>query len=196
MLKRGLDLLIAIPGVVMAAPLMLVIALAVKLTSEGPVFFHQPRVGQANRIFDVIKFRTMRVGGTDHAGARSASRTDDRITRVGGFLRKTSLDELPQLLNVIFGTMSIVGPRPHALGSTAGARLFWDADARYWQRGVVRPGITGLAQVRGFRGATHLEEDLVNRVQADLDYLLGWSIWRDLRIIFQTAKVLVHPNAY
>lgn len=194
--KRSLDLAISIFALIMLAPVMLAIGAAIKLTSRGPVFFRQTRVGEANRVFDVMKFRSMRFEATDEQGAKSASRDDDRVTSIGRILRSSSLDELPQLFNVVAGSMSLVGPRPHALGSKAGARLFWDADSRYWQRGAVRPGITGLAQVRGFRGATPREEDLVNRLQSDLDYLVDWSIWRDLRILVRTASVMTHRNAY
>jgi lipopolysaccharide/colanic/teichoic acid biosynthesis glycosyltransferase len=160
------------------------------------VFFVQERVGWGNRLFKMYKFRSMWFEKTDHSGFRSASRRDDRITRVGGFLRKTSLDELPQLFNVLKGDMSIVGPRPHAVGSTAEDRLFWEVDERYFNRHAVKPGLTGLAQVRGFRGATLTRRDLSNRVQADLEYLSGWSLWRDLAIIVRTLKVLVHRNAF
>lgn len=118
------------------------------------------------------------------------------MTRVGRFLRRTSIDELPQLLNVLKGDMSIVGPRPHALGSQAGDKLFWQVDHRYWQRHSLKPGITGLAQVRGFRGATETETDLSSRLQADLEYLDGWSILRDIQIIFATFGVLAHDRAY
>ena len=196
LLKRGLDLAVTLPAALVLAPVLIAAALAIKLTSPGPVFFRQPRIGQANRHFDMLKFRSMRVQALDTAGSRSTSKDDDRITTVGLFLRKTSLDELPQLLNVLKGEMSIVGPRPHALSSTAEDRLFWEIDGRYWQRGSVKPGMTGLAQVRGYRGATHRIEDLTNRLQADLEYLTEWSIWKDIAIIFKTAKVLVHPNAY
>lgn len=196
MLKRALDLAITIPALIILAPLLVLIAVAIKLDTRGPVFFRQARIGQANRHFNVLKFRSMRTEATDAGGDRSASKSDDRITAVGGILRKTSLDELPQLLNVLSGEMSVVGPRPHALGSTAEDKLFWDIDTRYWQRAAVKPGMTGLAQVRGFRGATSFEADLTNRLQADLEYLVDWSIWKDLKIIFKTAKVLVHPNAY
>lgn len=195
-LKRALDLGVAIPALVLCAPLLLVVAAAIKLSSPGPIIFRQPRLGQGNKIFQVLKFRTMRVEKTDTHGRLSASHTDARVTRVGRLLRRSSLDELPQLLNVIKGEMSIVGPRPHALGSTAGEYLFWHIDQRYWQRAAVRPGITGLAQVRGFRGATQCEEDLRGRLQADLEYLSHWSIWKDLVILFKTSRVLVHPNAY
>ncbi len=195
-LKRCLDLGVVVPALLLLLPIMLMIALAIKLDSRGPIFFRQERVGRSNRIFNVLKFRSMRVEQLDHGGARSASRDDDRITRVGGFLRKTSLDELPQLINVLLGDMSVAGPRPHALASTAEDALFWNIDPRYWERGAVKPGMTGLAQVRGFRGATVTRADLTNRVQSDLDYLTGWTIWRDIGIILRTVKVLVHRNAY
>jgi exopolysaccharide biosynthesis polyprenyl glycosylphosphotransferase len=195
-LKRVLDLAITLPALVMMAPVMLGIAIAIMLSSRGPVFFRQARVGQGNRIFQVLKFRTMRIEASDASGLVSASRDDDRVTPLGRFLRRSSLDELPQLLNVLMGDMSIVGPRPHALASTAESALFWHIDNRYWERGAVKPGITGLAQVRGHRGATLRRADLTNRLQADLEYLAGWSLWRDLGIILRTAKVLIHPNAF
>jgi lipopolysaccharide/colanic/teichoic acid biosynthesis glycosyltransferase len=195
-LKRGLDLTIAGPALLLLAPLMLAIALALKLESRGPVFFRQERVGRGNRIFEVLKFRSMRFEVSDRAGHRSASLADDRVTKVGKFIRRTSLDELPQLINVVKGDMSIVGPRPHALASTAGDSLFWQVDSRYIHRHVIKPGMTGLAQVRGYRGATRCAADLTNRLQADLEYLSGWTIWRDIRIIFRTFRVLVHSNAF
>ena len=138
----------------------------------------------------------MTLEGADSHGNRSASRNDDRITRVGKFIRRTSIDELPQLLNVLSGTMSIVGPRPHALGSRAADKLFWEVDPRYWHRHAAKPGLTGLAQVRGYRGATIIEDDLRNRLQADLEYLDTWSIWRDVKIIVMTFQVMVHKNAF
>jgi len=195
-LKRAFDLLVVAvfaPGLIVATVL---IAVAIKLDDGGPVFFRQLRMGQGNRLFAILKFRTMRHAAADHLGTLSVSRRDPRVTRVGAFLRRTSLDELPQLFNVARGSMSVVGPRPHALGSLAGEALFWDADQRYWQRHVVKPGLTGLAQVRGFRGSTAAESDLTARVQADLEYISGWTIWRDVRIALQTGGVLLHPNAY
>jgi lipopolysaccharide/colanic/teichoic acid biosynthesis glycosyltransferase len=138
----------------------------------------------------------MRADLCDANGNQSTQRDDDRITRVGRIIRATSMDELPQLLNVLRGDMSLVGPRPHALGSLAGSKLFWEVDQRYWHRHACKPGITGLAQVRGFRGATHESKDLSNRLHADLEYLAGWSIWRDVAILFRTFRVLVHKNAY
>ena len=194
--KRVLDLavlIVLLPGLLIATTL---IAIAIKLDEGGPIFFVQKRIGQGNRIFNVFKFRSMTVAHSDSSGSVSASRTDKRVTRVGRILRRTSLDELPQLFNVLLGDMSLVGPRPHALGSLAGDALFWDADIRYFYRHAAKPGLTGLAQVRGLRGATDTIAALSDRVQSDLEYLNGWSLWRDLRILVLTLKVLIHKNAY
>ena len=195
-LKRTLDVATASTALLILALLMALVAIAVRLESRGPVFFKQQRVGQNNRIFDLLKFRSMRAECTDAAGVRSACPDDDRLTRVGKFLRRTSLDELPQLYNVLIGDMSIVGPRPHALGSTAENSLFWHIDRRYFHRHAIKPGITGLAQIRGFRGATLRRDDLTNRLRSDLEYVSGWTILRDLRIMAATFSVLVHRNAF
>lgn len=195
-LKRSLDLTLVIVGLPLLLPLMLVVAVAIKIESRGPVFFRQPRVGLGNRVFEIYKFRSMRVAEHDLSGGQSTGRNDVRITRLGSFIRKTSIDEIPQILNVLNGDMSIVGPRPHPLASKAANRLFWDIDGRYWHRHAVKPGMTGLAQIRGFRGATEEEADLTNRLQADLEYVAGWSIWRDMGIIAATFRVLVHHNAF
>jgi exopolysaccharide biosynthesis polyprenyl glycosylphosphotransferase len=195
-LKRVLDLVLTIPALIALAPVLLLAAIAIKLDSPGPVFFRQQRVGRGNELFEIFKFRSMRDDASDPMGHRSTMPDDDRITRVGNFIRKTSIDELPQLLNVLFGSMSIVGPRPHALGSLAEQQLFWEIDERYWHRHALKPGITGLAQIRGHRGATHRRDDLTRRLQADLEYLSGWSIWRDIAIIIATIRVIVHPRAY
>jgi polysaccharide biosynthesis protein PslA len=194
--KRMLDLVLALAFLILLAPLILLTAAAIKLSSEGPVFFRQRRIGRGNHPFEVLKFRTMRLDACDAIGSRSASRGDDRVTTVGAVLRQTSIDELPQLLNVLKGEMSIVGPRPHAAGSTAENDFFWNIDDRYWQRGAVKPGITGLAQIRGFRGATGTRKDVTDRVQSDLEYLADWSVWKDVAIILRTIRVLVHPNAF
>ncbi|HEU0066656.1 MAG TPA: exopolysaccharide biosynthesis polyprenyl glycosylphosphotransferase [Sphingomonas sp.] len=196
LVKRVFDLAFAVPALILLAPILVLTAVAIKLDSKGPVFFRQMRVGRGNELFAVFKFRSMRVDQCDAQGAISASRDDDRITRVGAIIRKTSIDELPQLLNVLLGSMSIVGPRPHALGSMAGQELFWDVDERYWHRHALKPGITGLAQVRGFRGATYKRADLTRRLQADLEYIAGWSVWRDLKILISTVTVVVHKNAF
>ena len=195
-LKRAVDLAIAIPLTVALLPVFAVVALLIYLEDGDPVLFRQKRIGLGKRQFDVFKFRSMRQVGSDAGGARSASRGDDRITRIGRFLRSTSIDELPQLLNVVRGEMSLVGPRPHAVGSTAGDQFFWEVDGRYWNRHAVKPGITGLAQVRGFRGATEHRNDLLHRVEADLEYLENWSVWLDFWILMRTLKVVVHRNAF
>ncbi|MBT2132804.1 exopolysaccharide biosynthesis polyprenyl glycosylphosphotransferase [Croceibacterium sp. LX-88] len=194
--KRGFDLGLAVLALAVLAPVLAAIACAIKLDSKGPVLFRQSRVGWGNSLFTVFKFRTMRTEMCDADGTVSTRADDDRVTRVGHFLRRTSLDELPQLFNVLLGSMSLVGPRPHALGSLAGQEHFWEVDERYWHRHALKPGITGLAQVRGFRGATHKRADLTQRLQADLEYISGWTIGRDIQILMKTALVVVHPNAY
>jgi polysaccharide biosynthesis protein PslA len=194
--KRALDMSLAGGAVLFLGPLLLLTALLIKLEDGGPVLFVQKRTGRGNRFFPIFKFRSMRVEKLDASGNRSASKDDDRITRIGRFIRRTSIDELPQLFNVLRGEMSIVGPRPHAIGSLAGDKLFWEVDHRYWLRHSLKPGLTGLAQVRGLRGATDTETDLADRLQADLEYLDGWTIWRDLKIIINTARVLVHDRAF
>ena len=196
LIKRVFDLAVAGTALLVLSPVLLVTALIVRFQDGGPVLFSQTRVGRSNRLFKVHKFRSMYVEGSDEAGDRSTSRSDDRITPFGKVIRATSIDELPQLFNVLRGDMSIVGPRPHALGSTADNLLFWDIDDRYWHRHAMKPGLTGLAQVRGYRGATHSKEDLLNRLQSDLEYLRGWSIWRDVAIVIRTVGVLFHKNAY
>ncbi|NIJ07734.1 exopolysaccharide biosynthesis polyprenyl glycosylphosphotransferase [Sphingomonas vulcanisoli] len=194
--KRILDLAITIPALVFLSPVLLAVAIAIKLDSRGPVFFLQPRVGRGNRLFLVYKFRSMRSDRTDKSGNKSVSKHDDRVTRIGRFIRATSIDELPQLFNILRGDMSLVGPRPHALGSLAGDELFWEVDERYWVRHALKPGLTGLAQVRGYRGETKERKDLADRLNADLEYLSGWTIWRDISILAGTLRVIVHKNAY
>lgn len=195
-MKRLLD--ISVAGVVLAilSPLLVLVAAAIVIDDRGPVFFVQKRLGRGNRFFRMYKFRSMCANNSDADGTVSVSRGDYRVTRVGRFIRATSIDELPQLINVLLGDMSLVGPRPHAIGSQAGDKLFWEVDQRYWMRHALKPGITGLAQVRGWRGATDTEGDLAGRLDADLEYLHGWSLWRDLAILVATVRVLVHDRAY
>lgn len=195
-LKRFLDLALTVPAVILLSPIYLLIAAAIKLEDGGPILFVQGRTGRANCMFHMLKFRSMKVEQSDHRGDRSAAVDDDRVTRVGRYIRRTSLDELPQLLNVLMGDMSLVGPRPHALGSRAGGKLFWEIDSTYWHRHSLKPGLTGLAQVRGHRGATDHEMHLRERLSADLEYLNDWSPWRDIVIILTTAKVLIHDRAF
>ena len=194
--KRMFDTLAAGIAVIVLAPVMLIVAAAILIEDGRPVLFIQRRVGRANRFFQMYKFRSMQVDHADQDGRQSAERGDQRVTRVGSFIRRTSLDELPQLFNVLRGEMSVVGPRPHALGSQAGDKLFWEVDERYWERHSLKPGLTGLAQIRGFRGTTDSEEDLSDRLESDLEYRDGWSLQRDIRIILGTIRVLVHDRAY
>lgn len=194
--KRAFDLAVSLAALALFAPLMLLVAAMIKLESPGPIFFRQTRVGTGNRQFEIFKFRSMRLEAADGQGHMSTQRDDPRFTRVGKFIRKTSIDELPQLLNVLRGEMSVVGPRPHALGSLAGDCLFWEVTNAYWIRHALKPGITGLAQIRGLRGATDTAEALEHRVRADLEYLTNWSLGSDILILLRTLKVLMHQNAY
>jgi len=195
-IKRLFDLAFAVPAVIALSWIMLLIAILIKLDSPGPVLFVQLRIGKGNRLFRMFKFRSMRTDLLDHNASKLTARNDARVTRVGRFIRKTSLDELPQLFNVLRGDMSIVGPRPHATGALAGNALYWEVTSDYWSRHAVKPGLTGLAQVRGFRGNTETNDDLINRLQADLEYLESWTIWRDIVLILQTFRVLIHHNAF
>ena len=195
-LKRAFDVAVAGGALLVLSPLLITVAILIKLEDRGPVLFVQRRLGRGNQFFDMVKFRSMREEKLDHNGDRSAARDDDRITRIGGFIRRTSIDELPQIINVLKGDMSIVGPRPHALGSRANNKYFWEVDRKYWQRHCLKPGLTGLAQVRGHRGATALEKDLTDRLQSDLEYIAGWSLRRDIGIVLRTVMVLRHENAY
>jgi len=192
--KRSFDLVVAIVGIILLAPIFIIFAVAIKLESKGPVFFKQERIGLNNRAFQILKFRSMRPS-PDQA-FKGTERGDPRITRIGALIRRTSIDELPQLFNVLLGDMSIVGPRPHAEGSLAGGSLFWEVDTAYWNRHVVKPGLTGLAQVRGFRGNTFEHEHLSRRLEADLEYISDWSIIRDMQIVILTFSVLLHRNAF
>ena len=194
--KRLFDIAIAGGALVVLSPIFLFTAAKIKFDDGGPVLFVQRRLGRGNQFFNMLKFRSMKVDKNDADGDQSTGREDDRITAIGKFIRRTSIDELPQLINVLRGDMSIVGPRPHALGSRANNKYFWEVDAQYWARHCLKPGLTGLAQVRGHRGATEVEKDLTDRLQSDLEYISGWSLRRDLEIVFQTVLVLKHDNAY
>lgn len=168
------------------SPLMLMIALLIKLDSPGPALFRQRRYGFNNELIEVLKFRTMYSEQSDANAERLTQRNDPRITRIGAFLRRTSLDELPQFLNVVRGEMSIVGPRPHALSAKAGPLLYQEAVKHYDARHRVKPGITGWAQINGWRGETNTLEQIRKRVEHDLYYIEHWSITLDLRIIART----------
>ncbi|MFC3230904.1 undecaprenyl-phosphate glucose phosphotransferase [Marinibaculum pumilum] len=205
------DRVLAVIAMILFLPAMLVISLLIRLDSPGPALFRQPRYGFNNNIFNVYKFRTMYQGpppglaaplpeGSAVAeragigGLAQATREDPRVTRIGRFLRRTSLDELPQIFNVLRGEMSMVGPRPHAIAHNEEFAKIID---QYMGRHRVKPGITGWAQINGLRGETDTPEKMERRVQADLYYIENWSIWLDMRILFRTLFVgFVNENAY
>jgi Undecaprenyl-phosphate glucose phosphotransferase len=179
------------------APLLLLLALGVKLSGSGPVFFRQERHGLGNRVFHVLKFRTMHAQMHDLGGRRQTERNDPRVTPFGAVLRRTSLDELPQLINVLRGDMSLVGPRPLPLQMRVDDRLNYEIVAEYAFRHRVKPGITGLAQVKGHRGAVSTAEALKSRIAYDLYYIDHWSLWLDLKILAMTsATCLFGKNAF
>jgi Undecaprenyl-phosphate glucose phosphotransferase len=178
-------------------PLMAISALLIKVDSRGPVFFAQERFGFNNAVIRVLKFRTMYADRGDQSGAQRTVPNDPRVTRVGRVLRSLSIDELPQLFNVLRGDMSLVGPRPHAIAMKAGGRLYCDAVEEYVQRHRVKPGITGWAQVNGLRGEIDTLEKGRARVTYDLYYIEHWSIWLDVKILLKTAGILAsRDNAY
>jgi exopolysaccharide biosynthesis polyprenyl glycosylphosphotransferase len=191
MAKRAEDVMLGLPLLIIALPLMLVIGCAIRLTSPGPALFIQPRLGLNRRIILVRKFRTMRREDGDADGREQTVAGDRRVTRLGRFLRRTSLDELPQLINVVEGTMSLVGPRPHALGTEAAGLPFGEAASDYAARHRVKPGMTGWAQVSGLRGETDTVEKLRRRVAHDLHYIAHWSLLFDLRILALTLRAVV-----
>jgi putative colanic acid biosynthesis UDP-glucose lipid carrier transferase len=193
MVKRVSDFVFAAFILVLIAPLLLAIAAGVKLSSPGPILFKQRRYGLDGRKIVVYKFRTMTVA-EDGDVVRQATRNDSRITRFGAFLRRTSLDELPQFINVLQGRMSVVGPRPHAVAHN---EIYRKLIRGYMIRHKVRPGITGLAQVMGFRGETDTVEKMKARIEHDLTYLRNWSLLLDLQIILKTVVVVLgKQNAY
>jgi putative colanic acid biosysnthesis UDP-glucose lipid carrier transferase len=191
--KRAMDVTLALLALIFFSPLLLLISLAIMIESPGPVLFSQARGGLGGRPFRIFKFRTMRVA-EDGPEVRQATRQDPRVTRLGAFLRKTSLDELPQLINVLLGDMSLVGPRPHALCHDL---EFAAVVPIYANRAAVRPGLTGLAQVSGCRGEVRSIDDVVRRVQHDVAYIDNWSLGLDLRILAATCvKVFFDDKAY
>jgi exopolysaccharide biosynthesis polyprenyl glycosylphosphotransferase len=196
LLKRLFDMAVSAVAILLLSPVLIAAAIAVKLSGPGPIFFRQARLGRDAAPFEIFKFRTMHHAMADGSASQLTQKNDARVTRIGDILRRTSIDELPQLFNVLIGDMSIVGPRPHAPAAKAADSLYWEVDHRYWARHCIKPGMTGLAQVRGHRGPTDRHEDLVNRLQSDLEYVTNWSIWRDLRIIAATLRVLAHDNAF
>ena len=191
------DVTLATLIVILVAPLMAVVALAIKLDSPGPVLFTQSRFGFNNKLIEVYKFRSMRHDMADRTGARQTVKNDPRVTRVGAFLRQSSLDELPQFINVLQRRLSIVGPRPHPMGMKAADKLYHEAVDDYAVRHRVKPGITGWAQVNGLRGETDTMEKAKSRIAHDLYYIDNWSLMFDLKIVFLTVlRGFRDPNAY
>ena len=191
--KRTLDLIVSLGLLIPLTPLFLLIALAIRLDSPGPVFFLQKRTGQFGRSFDIYKFRSLHVARADGAAESLVSKGDSRVTRVGKYLRKYSIDELPQLINVLLGDMSLVGPRPHAPRAKADRRIYAEVMPDYMLRYRVKPGMTGWAQVNGWRGNTDTEEKLRKRVEFDFEYIKNWSFMRDLKILAMTIPSALFP---
>lgn len=189
--KRSLDLALSVLGLIALAPLMTAVAIAIRLDSPGPIFFRQKRHGYMNEEITVWKFRSMRVETSDFRAARQVSADDDRITKVGKFIRKTSLDELPQIFNIITGEMSIVGPRPHAIGMLSGGAEASKLVETYAHRHRIKPGLTGWAAVNGSRGPVDTADSVRRRVALDLEYMERQSFWLDLSIILRTAPCLL-----
>lgn len=196
--KALLDRVLGALILIALSPLMALVAIAVKLESPGPVLFRQMRFGFNNEPIEIFKFRSMYADQSDRDASRLATRGDPRITRVGRFIRRTSLDELPQLINVvIFGNLSLVGPRPHAFKAKAGDRLYEEVIDGYFARHRVKPGMTGWAQIHGWRGETDTPEKLQKRVEHDLHYIENWSLPLDLSILLMTPFALLRTeNAY
>ena len=189
------DKFLSIIILLLISPVLLAVAIAIKLDSSGPVFFRQNRTGWNGKKFSIWKFRSMYVGQQmqDAEDVKQAQKNDPRITKVGAFIRKTSLDELPQLFNVWTGEMSLVGPRPHAVQhDEAYSRRITD----YYVRHNIKPGITGLAQVRGFRGETKDMELMTKRIESDIEYINNWSVWLDLAILLRTTTAFTGKHAY
>ena len=177
------------------SPVLLVIALLIKIDSPGPVFFRQNRTGWNGKTFSIWKFRSMVAQNQvlDNAVIKQAERNDPRITKIGAFIRKTSIDELPQLFNVITGDMSLVGPRPHAVQHD---EVYSERINDYYARNNIKPGMTGLAQVRGYRGETKEIDQMTKRIESDIEYINNWSIWLDLSILFRTIRVFTSKDVY
>jgi Undecaprenyl-phosphate glucose phosphotransferase len=192
-LKQALDWVGALLITLLIAPLMILVALMILLTSRGPVLFRQQRHGVGGESIEIFKFRTMVVHSESGGAVTQARADDERVTWLGRFLRRSSLDELPQLFNVLRGEMSLVGPRPHAVEHN---EMYKSRIPRYMLRHKVKPGMTGWAQVNGYRGRTETNEKMAMRIQHDLWYIQNWSLWLDLRILLMTPFVLFHRNAF
>ncbi|PLX39660.1 MAG: undecaprenyl-phosphate glucose phosphotransferase [Hyphomicrobiales bacterium] len=196
-LKRLFDLMFASTALILASPIMLATALAVRIESPGPALFRQKRYGFNNEMVDVFKFRSMFTDKADADASKLVTKDDDRVTKVGRFIRRTSIDELPQLFNVLRGDLSLVGPRPHARSAKAAGQLYEQVVDGYFARHRVKPGVTGWAQINGYRGETDTSDKIRNRVDYDLYYIENWSLLFDLYILFMTPiRLLNTENAY
>lgn len=191
LLKSITDRVFALFGIILLSPLMLIVAVAVKLSSPGPVFFRQERHGWNGNIIKVLKFRSMRIH--EDKQVKQATQDDPRVTRIGRVLRRSSIDELPQLFNVLKGDMSLVGPRPHAVAHND---YYSDKILAYMARHRIKPGITGLAQINGCRGETETLDKMQKRVELDLEYINHWSLWLDIKILLKTPLSLFSKNIY
>ncbi|CAI9413319.1 hypothetical protein ANOBCDAF_02912 [Pleomorphomonas sp. T1.2MG-36] len=185
--KRLIDILGAAFGLLLLSPLLIAVAAIIKLTSVGPVFFRQERTGLGNKPFQILKFRSMYTDRCDISGVAQTIADDPRVTPIGRIIRKTNIDELPQLINVLWGDMSLVGPRPHVPGMLAAGVRYEELVLGYERRHAMRPGITGLAQANGLRGPTSEVEPSVMRVVRDIEYIRDFSVWLDIRILFRTV---------
>jgi Undecaprenyl-phosphate glucose phosphotransferase len=196
-LKSALDKTVALLAIIVLSPVLLTIALAVKFTTEGPILFRQNRFGFNNESIKIYKFRSMYAKDSDLTASKLVTRNDPRVTPVGRFLRRSSLDELPQLFNVLMGDLSLVGPRPHAAQAKAGQELYEHVVDSYFARHKVKPGITGWAQINGWRGETDTAEKIERRVEHDLYYIDNWSLTFDLYILARTPLALLNTeNAF
>jgi len=180
------DRVVALSALVLLSPIMIITAIAIKLESPGPVLFRQKRHGFNNELINIYKFRSMYVEKSDEAASKLVTKDDTRVTKVGRFIRKSSIDELPQLFNVLKGELSIVGPRPHALKAKAANTLYYEAVEGYFARHRVKPGMTGWAQINGWRGETDTLDKIMQRVDHDLYYIENWSPLFDIYIVFMT----------
>jgi Undecaprenyl-phosphate glucose phosphotransferase len=195
--KRAFDIVFSLLGIIALSPVMLATAIAIKLDSRGPVIFRQKRHGFNNEAIEVYKFRSMYTDMCDPTARNAVAKGDPRVTRVGRFIRKTSIDELPQFFNVLQGRLSLVGPRPHSVYAQTHDRLFHEVVDGYFARHRVKPGVTGWAQINGWRGEIDNDEKIERRTEFDLYYIENWSLWLDLKILFMTPfKLLNTENAY
>lgn len=195
--KRLFDISFSLAGLIVFSPLMIATAIAIKLDSKGPVFFKQKRHGFNNEVIEVFKFRSMYTDQCDPLARRAVTKGDPRVTRVGRIIRKTSIDELPQFFNALLGSLSLVGPRPHAIKGHSQDRLFEEVVDGYFARHRVKPGVTGWAQINGLRGEIDHDDKIRRRTEYDLDYIENWSLGLDLKILFLTPlRLLNTENAY